>query len=78
MASFILVHELGSGFKDYFEVIIRLINVDMIKKIWIPPPAPDAHLELTLIGDDHSLRLNETYDELVEKLKAAGAVIVDK
>jgi hypothetical protein len=54
----------------------RLVNLDMITKVW-PPPAGASRefVELTLIGDDHSMRLQETFDELIAKLQSAGAFI---
>ena len=63
MANFILVHEMDQESLNEWRPHPRLVNLDTITKVWLPPAgASRAFVELTFIGDNHSLRIQETFD----------------
>jgi hypothetical protein len=80
LAKFILVHEMERDYpsEDKFIEYPRLVNLDMVSKILIPPTAaPEMFVELILIGERggerDSMRIKEPYHALVAELEHADA-----
>ena len=76
MANFILVHEMDQESLNEWGPYPRLVNLDTITKVGPPPAGASRALSrLILIGDNHSMRIQETFDELIATLQSAGLFI---